>query len=131
LVVCVAALVVGEEAVVQKAVSSDLFVDSVCVNTHFRYASTAWTTNRTRLIELLVESGVPNVRDDSAAVAPLLAAHGIKMNYGVFEPPWNQDSNITTTCKAIQQTKDAINGGMLIDPIMVPNEPDCTGPSAA
>jgi hypothetical protein len=37
--------------------------------------------------------------------------------------PWNQDSNIITTRKAIQQTKDAING-MLIDAIMGPNEPD-------
>jgi hypothetical protein len=96
----------------------------VCVNTHFRFRGTVWVTYRTQLIELLAESGVLNVRDDSADVAPLLAAHGIKMNYGVFELPWNQDSNITITSKVIQQMKDAINGGMLIDAIMGPNEPD-------
>jgi hypothetical protein len=39
-------------------------VDSVCVNTHFRFSGTAWVTNRTRLIELLAESGVLNVSDD-------------------------------------------------------------------
>jgi hypothetical protein len=115
-------------ALLQKAQSADLFVDSVCVNTHFRFAGTAYTTNQTQLIQLLADAGIHNVRDDSPGVALQLAAKGIKMNYGVFELAWNTDSNINSTRQVVQKIKTAINDGLLVDAIMGINEPDGTWP---
>jgi hypothetical protein len=127
-VVVLSALVVvgplSAEALVQQAQSAEVFADSVCVNTHFGYAGTAWVTNGTRLIELIAEAGIRNIRESFDEVGLALAAKGIKMNYGIAELDWNTDSNIDTTRQIVAGIKEAINNGFLIDAILGVNEPD-------
>lgn len=127
-VVVLSALVVvgplSAEALVQQAQSAEVFADSVCVNTHFGYAGTAWVTNGTLLIELIAEAGIRNIRESFDEVGLALAAKGIKMNYGIAELDWNTDSNIDTTRQIVAGIKEAINNGFLIDAILGVNEPD-------
>jgi hypothetical protein len=126
-VVLSALVVVGPlraEALVQQAQSAEVFADSVCVNTHFGYAGTAWVTNGTRLIELIAEAGIRNIRESCDEVGLALAAKGIKMNYGIAELDWNTDSNIDTTRQIVAGIKEAISNGFLIDAILGVNEPD-------
>jgi hypothetical protein len=122
-------VVVGADALVQKAQSAEEFADSVCVNTHFGYPESSWVANSTRLIELLAEAGIYNIRESNSEVGLELAARGIKMNYGLAELDWNRDSNISDTREFVREIKQVINDGFLIDAILNVNEPDLTWPS--
>jgi hypothetical protein len=108
-----------------QAQSADVFADSVCVNTHFGYQGTAWFTNQTRLIQMIADAGIRNVRDEPDQTTGLqLAAKGIKLNFGRTELPWNTNSNINTTKQIVADLKAAINSGILADAILGANAPD-------
>jgi hypothetical protein len=109
---------------VEKAQSAEVFADSVCVNTHFGYIDSAWGTDRNQLIQLIADAGIRNIRDDNVDVSLLLAAKGIKMNYGWAEFDWFTDSDIDVTRQFVAEVKQMINSGVLIDAILNVNEPD-------
>jgi hypothetical protein len=119
------ALVVDDtSAAVVQAQSSELFADSICVNTHFRFGGTSYQTNQTRLIQLLVEAGIRNVRDDSGGVSGLLGANNIKMNFFLDDLRWHADNNISDIARQIANLKGYIKSGMLIDAVLGANEPN-------
>jgi hypothetical protein len=113
-------------ALVAQAQSAEVFADSVCINTHFRFTGTSYQTNQTQVVQLLVDAGILNVRDDSGGVAALLAA---KINFFLDGLPWNANSNITTAYQLIQTLKGFIDDGMLIDAVLGVNEPDGMWPA--
>jgi hypothetical protein len=123
------ALVVDDaSAAVVQAQSSELFADSVCVNTHFRFAGTSYQTNHTRLVQLLVEAGIRNVRDDSGGVSGLLGANNIKVNFFLDDLRWHADNNISDIARQIADLKGYIRNGMLIDAVLGANEPNSMWP---